>query len=247
MKKKQEYCVHASVLQITLVLALILLSAVLIASSFAQRSDISAPAQGNSAQVFQTINTYTGMPVQLGPVTVTATGGVLGPTDYPTLTAAFGGINAGTHHGDITIDIVSSTTEGSTPATLNGSGAGAASYTSVLIRPETDGVSVSGNPASGFCVLQLNGASNVTIDGDNPNTPGTNQDLTIQNTATNTTTFSSVIRIAAATAGNNHADNDTIENLNLVGNATGRNISTATSVTGSENTTYVFLAGGGRR
>src|SRR6266567_6421572 len=157
---------------------------------------------------FQTINTYAGMPVgTAGPVTVTATCGVIGPTNYPTLKDAFDAINAGTHQCDIIIDIVSSTIEGSTPATLNGSGAGPASYTSVLIRPVNDGVSVSGNPASGLGVVQLNGASTVTIDGDNPNTPGINRNLTIQNTATN--------------------------------------ISTATSTTGSENTTYGFLAGGG--
>ena len=53
-----------------------------------------------------------------------------------------------------------------------------------------------------------------------------------------------MVRIALATSGNNHADNDTIKNLNLVGNATGRNVSTATSTIGSENTTFGFLAGG---
>ena len=195
---------------------------------------------------FQTINTYAGMPVgTAGPVTVTATCGVIGPTNYPTLKDAFDAINAGTHQCDIIIDIVSSTVEGSTPATLNGSGAGPALYTSVLIRPVNDGVSVSGNPASGLGVVQLNGASTVTIDGDNPNTPGINRNLTIQNTATNTITFGQVVRIALATTGNNHADNDTIKNLTLIGSATGRNISTATSTTGSENTTYGFLAGGG--
>jgi hypothetical protein len=220
MKKKQNNSVRASALHIALALTLISMLAILVASSLAQRSDLNAPAQGgDSTQVFQTINTYAGMPVRLGPVTVTATEGVLGPTDYPTLKAAFDAINAGAHQGDLTIDIVSSTTEGSTPATLNGSGAGAASYTSVLIRPVNDGVSVTGNPARGLGVVQLNGASNVTIDGDNPNTAGTNQDLTIQNTATNTT-YTSVVRIALATSGNNHADNDIIENLNLVGNAT---------------------------
>lgn len=97
-----------------------------------------------------------------------------------------------------------------------------------------DGVSVSGNPASGLGVVQLNGASNVTIDGDNPNSGGTNRDLTIQNTATNTTTYGQAVRIALATAGNNHADNDTIKNLNLIGSATGRNSSGATSTSGSE-------------
>src|SRR4029450_9055123 len=107
--------------------------------------------------------------------------------------------------------------------------AGAASYTSVVIRPVNDGVSINGNPVSGFGVVRLNGASNVTIDGDNPNTAGTNRNLTIINSAINATTFGQVVRIALATAGNKHADNDTIKNLNLVGNATGRNISTGRS------------------
>src|SRR6266498_2640753 len=245
MKKKQNNSIHASALQIGLALALLSISAILMASSFTQQSQASRPAQGKTQPAFQTINTYTGIPAGLGPVTVTATCGVIGPTNYPTLKDAFDAINAGTHQCDIIIDIVSSTIEGSTPATLNGSGAGPASYTSVLIRPVNDGVSVSGNPASGLGVVQLNGASTVTIDGDNPNTPGINRNLTIQNTATNTTTYGQVVRIALAISGNNHADNDTIKNLNLIGSATGRNISTATSTTGSENTTYGFLAGGG--
>ena len=118
-------------------------------------------------------------------------------------------------------------------------------YTSVSIRPVNDGVSISGNPAQGFGVVQLNGASNVTIDGDNPNTPGTNRNLTIQNTATNTTTFTSVVRIALATTVTTTANNDTIANLNIIGSSPGRNISTATSANGSENTTFGFFAGPG--
>jgi len=221
MKKKQDNCVRASALQVALALAFLSILVVLGASSFAQQSDLNAPAQsGGSIQALQTINTYAGMPVRLGPVTVNATEAILGPTDYPTLKDAFDAINAGTHEGDIIIDVVSSTTEVSTPATLNGSGTGAASYSSVLIRPVTDAVSISGNPAGGLGVVQLAGASNVTIDGDNPNTPGTNHDLTIQNRATNTTTYTSLVRIALATSGNNHTGDDTIENLNLVGNLT---------------------------
>ena len=178
------------------------------------------------------------------PVQVTATAGTTS-AEYNTLGEAFAAINAGTHQGDITIGISANTTEAA-PATLNGSGAGAALYTSVVINPTADGVSITGSTASGFGVIQLNGASNVTIDGDNPGTFGsTNRDLTITNTAASTTTYSSVVRIALATSGNNHADNDIIRNLNLVGSATGRNISTATSTTGSENTTYGILAGGG--
>jgi len=178
-------------------------------------------------------------------VRVTATVGNIGPTDYPTLRDAFNAINAGIHQGDITASIISSTLEGTTPATLNGSGAGPALYASVAIRPVNDGVSISGNPAQGFGVVQLNGASNITIDGDNPNTPGTNRNLTIQNTATNTTTFTSVVRIALATTVTATANNDTIANLNIIGSSPGRNISTATSANGSENTTFGFFAGPG--
>src|SRR5437867_589276 len=247
MKKQINPSIKAHLLWSALILlALVAVSAIPFA--LAQRNSVKQNTQSQKAQpAFQTINTYTGIPVGggAGPVTVTATCVVMGPTNYPTLKAAFDAINAGTHQCDIIIDIVSSTVEGSTPATLNGSGAGPALYTSVLIRPVNDGVSVSGNPASGLGVVQLNGASTVTIDGDNPNTPGINRNLTIQNTATNTITFGQVVRIALATTGNNHADNDTIKNLTLIGSATGRNISTATSTTGSENTTYGFLAGGG--
>ena len=103
-------------------------------------------------------------------VDVTATAGTTGPVTYATLKLAFDAVNAGTHQGDITMSITANTVEGVTPATLNSSGAGSALYTSVLIRPTVDGVSVSGNPVTGFGVLQLKGADNVTIDGDNPNT-----------------------------------------------------------------------------
>ena len=83
----------------------------------------------------------------------------------------------------------------------------------MLIRPTADGVSISGNPAQGFGVIQLNGADNVTIDGDNPNTGGTNRDLTVANTATATTTYNSVIRVATASTTNTTADNNTDQEL----------------------------------
>lgn len=176
-------------------------------------------------------------------VIVTATAGTTGPTAYATLKAALDAVNAGTHQGAVTVSINASTTEGTTPATLNGSGAGPASYASVLIRPISDGVSVGGNPAAGLGVIQLNGASNVTIDGDNPNTPGTNRDLTIRNTASNSTNYTSAVRIALATTGATTANNDTVKNLNVLGSATGRNVSGASAPTGSQNTTYGIYAG----
>ena len=192
----------------------------------------------------QGVGTITNDDALSGPVTVTASAGTPGPTDYPTLKDAFDAINAGTHQGDITADIVTSTTE-SAPAVLNSSGAGPASYTSVLVRPSNDGVTISSATPTGRGVIEFNGADNVTIDGDNPNTGGTNRNLTIQNTAVNTTTFTSVVRVALSTVVTT-ANNVIVRNSILLGSATGRNIPAATSTTtGSEISTYGILVGGG--
>ena len=177
-------------------------------------------------------------------VSVTATAGTVGPTPYTTVKGAFDAINAGTHQGAVTISITASTAEGATAAVLNGSGAGAAVYTSVLIRPTVDGVTIAGASVTGRGVIELNGADNVTIDGDNPNTGGTNQNLTIQNTAANTVTFTSVVRIALSTLITS-GDNDVVKNCIILGSATGRNVAAATSQAGSEFTTYGILVGGG--
>jgi hypothetical protein len=150
----------------------------------------------------------------------------------------------GTHTGSIIIDISANTTETGTMV-LNGSGAGSASYTSVLIRPSNDGVTVSGASATGRGLIELNGADNVTIDGDNPNTTGTNRNLTITNTASSTTTSTSVVRLAVATSVITSADNNTIKNLIINGSATGRNASANTSTAGSENASFGIFAGGG--
>ncbi len=183
-----------------------------------------------------------------GPVTVTATAAT--PTgSYNTLTEAVAAINGGTHQGDVIVNINQSTVEPGS-VVINGSGAGSASYSSILIRPTANGLTVSGATVQGRGLIELNGADNVTIDGDNPNSLNElgnpiNRDLTLQNTAANTVTFTSVVRVAVAATGTNSADNNSIKNLNIVGNATGRNISTATSTTATENTTFGIFAGPG--
>lgn len=176
---------------------------------------------------------------------LTATGGTLSAT-YSTLGAAFTAINAGTHTGTITISITANpaTTEGATPATLNSSGAGSANYASVTIFPAVDGVTISGAPASGFGVIQLNGADNVIIDGDNPNTSGTNRNLTLTNTAAAATTYTSVYRIALSTLITS-ANSNTIKNCIINGSATGQNNSGQTSTTAAVHTTHGILVGGG--
>jgi photosystem II stability/assembly factor-like uncharacterized protein len=100
--------------------------------------------------------------------------------DYATLKAAFDAINAGTLTGNITLQIIASTTEPSSGATasLNASGSGSASYSSVLIYPTVSGCTINcsnGNPA-----ITLNGADNVTIEG-RVNQTGSTLSLTIAN------------------------------------------------------------------
>jgi hypothetical protein len=184
-------------------------------------------------------------PASFGQVSVTATAGTTGPTPYVTLGQAFNAINSGVHQGAITIDISNNTNEGTTPATLNSSGPGGPSYTSVVIRPMVDGAAILGNPPSGFGVIQLSGADNVTIDGDSPNLPGINRNLAIANTAPNNVTFNSVIRVALNTTDVTSADNITIKNVRLFGNATGRNIAGAISTSGTEDDSYGIVATAG--
>jgi subtilisin-like proprotein convertase family protein len=172
-------------------------------------------------------------------VSVTATAGTPGPTAYTNLSSAFTAINAGTHQGIITIDISASFTEAGI-AVLNSSGAGSASYTSMLIRPTADAVNISFATATGRGIIELNGADNVTIDGDNPNTAGTNRNLTITNTATNAITFTSCVRLATSTLITS-CDNITVKNCNLIGSGTGKNAAGNTT----EVTTWGVIAAAG--
>lgn len=166
-----------------------------------------------------------------------------GAGSYATLGEAIAAINAGTHTGAITVDIMANTTE-TGAMFLNSSGAGTASYTSIVIRPGADGVTVAGPTVTGRGLIELNGADNVTIDGDNPGTAGTNRNLTIQNTAANTITFTSVIRIAMNTTTVTSADNNIVRNLNVAGSATGLNIIAQNTTASVANTSYGIVATG---
>jgi Secretion system C-terminal sorting domain len=168
------------------------------------------------------------------PVTINATGGTA-TADYGTLKGAFDAINAGTHTGAISVLINASTTETAT-AVLNASGTGSASYTNITINPTAAGVAVAGALSGGL--VNLDGASNVTIDGRIGST-GTLKDLTFENTNTsgfaiqfvnqaasdtirytvirsnNTGTSSGTVvfgTVAAGTVGNS---NDCIENCDI--------------------------------
>lgn len=133
-----------------------------------------------------------------------------GAGSYPTLKGAFDAINAGTHTGTITIDIVGDTTETAT-AVLNASGSGAASYTSITISPSGGAArTISGAITAGSPLIDFNGADNVTVNG--LNTGGNS--LTISNTTVSVTSGTSTIRFQA------DATNNTITNSSILGSST---------------------------
>lgn len=114
-------------------------------------------------------------------VSVTATTGMLGPSNYTTLKGAFEAINAGNHQATVTVAILGNTTE-TAPAVLNASGSGLASYISVSISPSSGAArTIIGSVFNG-ALIKFNGADNVTLYGSLNGT--TSRDLTIKNTAT---------------------------------------------------------------
>lgn len=155
-----------------------------------------------------------------GPITVTATAGTPGPTDYPTLKDAFDAINAGTHQGVITITVVGNTTEAAS-AVLNNSGAGSANYTSVSIAPSGGARVIEGSIVG--AVVKLNGADNVTIDG---RIAGSGRNLTIRNNSTATAT--AAIWLSSVAVGNG-ASNNVIRNLEVAAGASA-NLNTNTTI-----------------
>ena len=155
-------------------------------------------------------------------VNVTATIGTLSGS-YATLGAAFTAINAGTHKGVITIGISAYTNETTTTASLNASGSGSASYTSITISPTGGGArTITGATTAGNALIQFNGADNVTIDG--LNTGGNS--LTISNTQTSNTGGTSTIKFIG------DATQNLITNCTVLGSST--------TTTGSTGGTIFF-------
>ncbi len=142
-----------------------------------------------------------------GPIEVE--GSILGttPTAYPTLTAGFAAINAGTHTGIITIDVCGDTSEGTGTALLNASG-GSSSYTSIVMSPAGGAArTISGATTAGNPMIDLSGADGVSINGLNA---GGNS-LTIANTTASATSGTATVRFIGGATGN------TITNSNIQG------------------------------
>jgi len=163
-----------------------------------------------------------------GPIEVESSGGTLAgvPTAYTSLTNAAGAflaINGGTLHlGTITIDVCGNSTSEAGTNSLNQ----VAGVTSITMSPAGGAArTISGAPAAGTPLINLNGADNVTIDG--LNTSGNS--LTISNTFSSSTAGTSTIRFIADASNN------------LVTRATILGASVSTSATLAA--TIVFAAG----
>ncbi len=159
-------------------------------------------------------------------ITVTATSGIIGPTSYTTLNSAFDAINLGTHQGAISVAVIGNTTEPATPSPLLASGMGSSLYSSISIMPSGGNFTISSDlsPATNRGMIELAGADNVTIDGDDLSTPG-ERNLSFV-TATSATAGIAVIRLSSnSTTGLDGADNNTIKNCIITGS---RNNATST-------------------
>jgi hypothetical protein len=147
-------------------------------------------------------------------VNVVATAGT--PTgSYATVSAAFAAINLGTHQGVVDLTISANTTEPAAVVALLASG-GTSNYTAINIKPSGNvTVNSAATPTTNRGLIELNGADNVTIDGDDPATPGV-RNLTFQ--MATSTNITAVIRISSFnTLGTGGANNNTVKNCILIG------------------------------
>ncbi len=129
---------------------------------------------------------------------------------YNNLKETFDAINSGAVTGNIEIKIDENSEETAT-ATLNASGTGSASYSSVLIYPTKSLVSIVGN--LDMPLINFNGADNVTIDG-RMNAEGTENSLFITNMSTSSAAGTSTIRFI------NDALYNKVQYCNLRGSST---------------------------
>ncbi|MBK7667787.1 MAG: choice-of-anchor J domain-containing protein [Sphingobacteriaceae bacterium] len=160
---------------------------------------------------------------------VNVTGG--SSATYSTVNAAFAAINAVTHFGTIAIDITASTTEPTTPTPLMASGQGAANYTSIVLRPSAT-ATISGAMVTGRGVLELDGADNVTINGDIPGGPIV-RDLTIVNNAANTVASTATIRLIGRATLGLGATSNSILNCIIYGSTPGNDGISGSTITSS--------------
>ncbi|MGB7923587.1 MAG: Calx-beta domain-containing protein [Pyrinomonadaceae bacterium] len=180
-------------------------------------------ANVNTVTFSGTPNSYTILASISGNKTVGAGG------DYATLTAAVAALNGAEISAPVTLTLTDATYPSETfPITINAN-SGSSSTNTVTIKPTT-GVSPTISGSSASCILNLNGADWMTLDGSNT-VGGTSRDLTITNT--NTGTSSAVVCMTSTGVGAG-ATNNTVKNNNLVGS----------TVTATAGTLFGVYSGG---
>lgn len=150
-------------------------------------------------------------------VNVSATSGTTTGT-YASLNNAFAAINDGTHQGIIDIVIVNNTTEPALPTPLLKSDGVTSIYTRINIRPSGGNFIINSAeaPVANRGVIELAGADNVTIDGDDPLTSGDRNLSIISNPVA--TAGVACIRISSnSITGTDGADNITVKNCIIKG------------------------------
>ncbi|WP_165822087.1 T9SS type A sorting domain-containing protein [Hymenobacter edaphi] len=158
---------------------------------------------------------------------------------YPTLTAAISAYNNNTLGGAVTfllLDATYSTAE-SFPLVI-APNADASAVNTLTIKPNT-GVTSSITGSNATAILALNGADYVTIDGTNGGTiSGTdarpNRALTITNT--NAGTGSTGILVTVPTSGTETSNNNSFQNLTLVGSGSAATLAGIAITTAATNT-----------
>ena len=190
-----------------------------------------------------TPNSYTIQAAISGTFTV-GTGG-----NYASLTAAVADLNSKVITGPVVFNLIENTTNGldaaeTYPITINANSGSSASNT-VTIKPNTGQTITMTAPLAGAAsaVFILNGADWIIIDGSNNGT--SSRDLTITNLNTST---SSALVWMQTTAGADAATNNTVKNVNLVGNSNtttlfgvgsgSTTISISSTGTGNNNNTF---------
>ncbi len=163
-------------------------------------------------------------------ISLTATAGTA-TGNYSTLKQSFDAINAGTHRGNIVINLTASTIETASAILYQTGYNNISNYASVRVQPSANNLSISGNFEAPL--IDLNGADNITIDG-RVNGGGAIKSLSISNAAKSDSAGNCTVRFI------NDATGNTIKYCSIKGSTTddGGGIiffSTTNGTTGNDN------------
>ncbi len=183
-------------------------------------NNISSNPTGTIGTDFANLN-FAGTPNSytiLGQINGTKTVGAGG--DYNTLTDAVAALNNNVVNGAVTLSLTDTSYPTETfPLTINAN-SGSSAINTITIKPAISVTSAISGSSSG-CIIKINGADYVTLDGSNA-VGGTTRDLTV----TNTSTADSTAAVCVSSNVSDGAQNNTVKNLNV---STGVDQSTSTN------------------